>query len=155
MYVKNWTNDTSTNINLPFTRQRCVKGRGKEREGKGRILIIVPDWRLGLPDTSQPFSIYRQVFEVTCARFIHLINRLFQILRLFTDSPLISSPYSVHNIVMRNKAMVRLNNPDSGETSTTNPFKAEPWFAPSAICRVLKYAFKLTVAPPRITNFSG
>jgi cysteine protease ATG4 len=82
--------------------------------------LLGRDWRLGEPDISQPFSIYRQI------------------LRLFTDSPLISSPYSVHNIVMRNKAMIRLHNPDSTENSTTNPFKAEPWFAPSAICRVLK-----------------
>jgi len=82
--------------------------------------LLGRDWRLSLPDTNQPFSIYRQV------------------LRLFTDSPLISSPYSVHNIVMRNKAMVRVHNPDSAENSTTNPFKAEPWFSPSAICRVLK-----------------
>jgi cysteine protease ATG4 len=82
--------------------------------------LLGRDWRLSLNDTNQPFSIYRQI------------------LRLFTDSPLISSPYSVHNIVMRNKKMVRLNNPDIVENSTTNPFKAEPWFAPSAICRVLK-----------------
>lgn len=82
--------------------------------------LLGRDWRLTEPDTSQPFSLYRQI------------------LRLFTDSPLISSPYSVHNIVMRNKAMVRLHNPETTENSTTNPFKAEPWFAPSAICRVLK-----------------
>lgn len=40
---------------------------------------------------------------------------------------------------MKNKAMERFNNADYAENSTTNPFKAEPWFAPSAICRVLKY----------------
>jgi len=82
--------------------------------------LLGRDWRLTVQEANQPFSMYRQI------------------LRLFTDTPSISSPYSVHNIVTRNKAMVRINNPDFAENSTTNPFKAEPWFAPSAICRVLR-----------------
>lgn len=107
------------------------------------------DWRLTVQDANQPFSIYRQVsLPFTPSLYIishilrYLILLLLQILRLFTDSPSISSPYSVHNIVMKNKKMVRLNNSaDYAENSTTNPFKAEPWFAPSAICRVLRYIF--------------
>lgn len=82
--------------------------------------LLGRDWQLTAQESIQPFSIYRQI------------------LRLFTDSPSISSPYSVHNIVTRNKAMVRLNNPDCVVNSTTNPFKAEPWFSPSTICRVLR-----------------
>jgi cysteine protease ATG4 len=63
-----------------------------------------------------------------------------QILRLFTDSPNITSPFSVHNIVARNKALMRHNNPNyTDDYVTSNPFKAEPWFAPSSVCRVLKH----------------
>jgi len=81
--------------------------------------LLGKGWRLTAQEARQPYSMYRQI------------------LRFFTDSPSISSPFSVHNIVLRNKVLTHRNQ-DNSETSTTNPFKAEPWFAPSSICRVLR-----------------
>jgi len=70
------------------------------------------DWHLSPQDVFAPFSQYRQI------------------LRLFTDAPGQTYPFSIHNIVMKNKALARKQKDVS--------YKVEAWFAPSVISRVLR-----------------
>jgi len=71
------------------------------------------DWHLSSQDIYAPFSQYRQI------------------LRLFTDAPGISYPFSIHNIVMKNKSRGRTQ-------KESNAYKGEEWFAPTVISRVLR-----------------
>lgn len=70
------------------------------------------EWHLTPPDVFAPFSQYRQI------------------LRLFTDAPGMAYPFSIHNIVMKSKAI--------GRKEKDIPYKGEEWFAPSVISRVLR-----------------
>lgn len=49
---------------------------------------------------------------------------------MFADIPGQAAPFSLHNIVLKNKAMTPT--PDS-------EYKGEVWFAPSVIAKVLRY----------------
>lgn len=68
------------------------------------------DWLLSSQDL-QPYSVYRQI------------------LRLFADTPSLVAPFSLHNIVLKNKAMT---------PTPESEYKGEAWFAPSLIAKVLR-----------------
>jgi cysteine protease ATG4 len=89
----------------------CMLRTGQMMLAEALIIhFLGREWRLTEHDL-QPYSTYRQV------------------LRLFADVPGPTSPFSLHNIVHKNKAMTPV--PDSN-------YKGEVWFAPSLIAKVLR-----------------
>eukprot|EP01113_Clastostelium_recurvatum_P040458 TRINITY_DN6292_c0_g1_i5.p1 TRINITY_DN6292_c0_g1~~TRINITY_DN6292_c0_g1_i5.p1 ORF type:complete len:466 (-),score=83.22 TRINITY_DN6292_c0_g1_i5:112-1509(-) len=75
--------------------------------------LLGKGWRPSPRDKLSPFSVYRQI------------------VRWFSDSPLPQHPYSIHNIVRKNRANSRMHGSVSQD-------RIEEWYAPTKIAKVLQ-----------------
>jgi len=77
--------------------------------------LLGRDWRKTETENLNPYSTYRQV------------------LRWFSDSPVSTCPFSIHNLVYRSK-IIDIKN---GVTDTLD--KTGEWFSPSRVCQIAKH----------------